>query len=271
MEDTLDYHQIQGNIMLNYADYGFIKARYLFIRIDKVNHGMEFVKNIWKFITPASSLMKIGLQDKVPTATTNVAFTYHGLQRLGLPALTLQSFPDEFIMGMNARRKILGDDKKSSPEYWDKIWKDFESIHIFISMEARNPSDLENRYNEIIKLINEKDGIQLLDGHRSQVKDQTLPYQEASALYENGIPTPKEHFGYTDGISNPFFRGMTEEMGYLLGGGKKNGEGNLGYGDPELESTWAPLETVIPGGAPKVAAAAEPEKKAMGSTDAGYK
>jgi branched-chain amino acid transport system substrate-binding protein len=35
--------------------------------------------------------------------------------------------------------------------------------------------------------------------------------------------------------------------------------------------SWAPLETVIPAGAPAVAAAAEPEKKPMGSTDAGYK
>ncbi len=82
-----------------------------------------------------------------------------------------------------------------------------------------------------------------MDGHRTTDKDKTQKYQDASALYdENGLPTDKEHFGYSDGISNPFFKGMTAEMGNVMGGGKKNGS-KLGYGNPELESTWAPLET----------------------------
>ena len=44
MKDSLDYHDIQGNILVNYAEFGFIKARYLFFTIKNVEHGMDFVK-----------------------------------------------------------------------------------------------------------------------------------------------------------------------------------------------------------------------------------
>ncbi len=240
MENILNYHDIQGNIMVNYAEFGFIKARYLFFKITNIDHGRDFVKDVQRFITASSLWTDQNIER--PAATTNIAFSYNGLKRLGLPVLTLQSFPDEFITGMNGRRAILGDNGDSKPENWDKVWQEADDVHIFVSIEAFNEENLESRYWEIIQLIKDKDGIELLDGHRTKDKDKTLKYQDASALYENNIPTAKEHFGYSDGISNPFFKGMTEEMGNLLGGGKKNGS-KLGYGNPELESTWAPLET----------------------------
>ena len=245
MKDLLDYHDIQGNILVNYAEFGFIKARYLFFNVKNVEHGMDFVKEVRKLVTPASLWTKgeVTLPWELPAATTNIAFTYNGLKRLGLPVLTLQSFPDEFIIGMNGRRTILGDDGQSSPKYWDKIWKNPEQVHMFISIDARTEEDRENRYKQILDLLSRFKGVELLDGHRTENKGKTLCYQDAAALNDSrGFPTNKEHFGYADGISNPFFKGMTEEMGSVMGGGKKNGP-KLGYGNPELTSTWAPLET----------------------------
>jgi hypothetical protein len=52
--------------------------------------------------------------------TTNVAFTYRAW-RARHPTRSLQTFPDEFAMGMRGRRDILGDDGKSAPEHWDPI------------------------------------------------------------------------------------------------------------------------------------------------------
>jgi len=239
MAEPLDYHDIQGNIMVYYQQFGYLKARYLFLKINNVYGGQKFVRGVQRFITPASQWLS--KNPELPKATTNISFTYNGLKKLGLPTLTMQSFPDEFIMGMRGRRTILGDEGHSDPENWDVIWH--HDVHIFISIDAVDEENREKRYDEINELILTNQGVELMDGHRSMDKGKTLEYQDASALYdENGHPTDKEHFGYSDGISNPFFKGMTADMGNLIGGGKKN-RSKFGYGNPELESTWAPLET----------------------------
>ena len=97
---------------------------------------------------------------------------------------------------------------------------------------------IEERFLKIKELIDSHSEVILLDGCKVS-ENKNIPYQDASVLYDkSGIPTAKEHFGYTDGISNPYFKGMTEEMGELLGGGKR-----VGYADPKLKTSWAPLET----------------------------
>jgi hypothetical protein len=70
--------------------------------------------------------------------TTNVAFTYQGLRELGVPRASLQSFPDEFAMGMRARRDILGDDGASAPERWDAVWRAEEPPHVLIWINGRD-------------------------------------------------------------------------------------------------------------------------------------
>lgn len=245
MDTVLDLYDIQGNILKNYAEFGFIKARYLFFSIEKGEHGRQFLHDSLPLIT-SSAPWKSDIANAGgvawPLATTNISFTYNGLKAMGLPVQTLQSFPDEFIIGMRGRRTILGDNGSSDPSNWDEVF--LKEIHFFISIEAETDKGIEDRYAEILKIITDKglNGVKLLDGHRAEGTD-TKKYQDASVLYENGLPTAKEHFGYTDGISNPFIKGMTSEMGELAGGGKKNIQGKLGYGNPELESTWLPLET----------------------------
>jgi len=247
MDTTLlDLYDIQGNIMKNYAEFGFIKARYLFFKVNNGEQGRTFLKGVRGYITSAAPWTAgAGNVNGVPwpECTTNISFTYNGLKTLGVSVQTLQSFPDEFIVGMRGRRSILGDNGPSDPDKWDPVFH--EEIHIFMSIEGQTEKAIEDRYNEILNILTLQNlnGVMLLDGHRAEKGEAHKPYQDASVLYENGLPTAKEHFGYTDGISNPFFKGMTAEMGELAGGGKKNDKGKLGYGDPELDSTWLPLET----------------------------
>jgi Dyp-type peroxidase family len=242
----LDLFDIQGNIMRNYAEYGFIKARYLFFKVISGSHGRTFLKGIQGYITSAAPWTGGNISDQGvpwPEATTNVSFTYNGLKTLGISVQTLQSFPDEFIVGMRGRRTILGDNGPSDPENWDPVFH--KEIHIFVSIEGQTEEAVDKRYNEIVSILskNQLDGVELLDGHRAEKGEPDKQYQAASVIYQDGLPTAKEHFGYTDGISNPFFKGMTPDMGELAGGGKKNNKGKLGYGNPELDSTWLPLET----------------------------
>jgi len=239
MNTVLDLHDIQGNIMWFYPEFGFLKGRNVFFQIIKSPHGRDFINGLVPEIT-SSAPWASDSDTPWPEATTNISFTYNGLKKLGISVQTLQSFPDEFIMGMRGRRSILGDDGPSAPDKWDEIWR--EEVHVFISIGGADEAAIKKRYDEILKLIKDLDGVKLLEGHRNK-EGTSKSYQNTSALYENGLPTPKEHFGFSDGISNPFFKGMTPEMGEVIGGGKKNSTDKKGYGNPQLEATWAPLET----------------------------
>jgi Dyp-type peroxidase family len=59
-----------------------------------------------------------------------------------------------------------------------------------------------------------------------------MNYQDASAVFENGLPTAKEHFGFTDGIGNPYFEGCGNSVSRIPGRGKLMRDGS-----------WKPLAT----------------------------
>jgi deferrochelatase/peroxidase EfeB len=178
-----------------------------------------------------------------PSATTNVAFTYDGLKSLGLPIQTLHSFPKEFAMGMKLRRDILGDNGVNSPDNWDQIWCD-KPVHMWVSINGSAEqgegaeANITARYLQVMALVAEtQGGVELLTGHSGENGEQNLKYQDVSAVYENGLPTAKEHFGYTDGISDPFFKGKSSNPENVIGAGKPT------LKDPSTLAGWEPLET----------------------------
>jgi len=245
----LDLHDIQGNIIKAYGRYGFPKGRYVFFHIADGMAGRQFVQALAPSITTSAPWRMRGAAKThvhgektsgghVPGVTTNIAFTYHGLRELGVPRASLQSFPDEFAMGMKARRDILGDDGASDPAKWDPIWSGDE-VHILVAINARDEECLELRYNDVLALCDEfRGGVVLLKGHRGPNGQDDLPYQPASAIYDNtGEPTSKEHFGYTDGIGDPYFKGSGSHPSNVIGGGKATGR------SPESTDGWEPLET----------------------------
>jgi Dyp-type peroxidase family len=260
----LDLHDVQGNIIKAYGRYGFPLGRYILFRINQAEHGRAFISALGPSITTSAAWRQGGsLTDgtAIPEVTTNIAFTYHGLRELGVPRASLQSFPDEFAMGMRARRDILGDDGSSAPEHWDPVWTEDEPPHVLIWINGRDAACLERRYREILALVaGTGGGVQLLTGHRGAGGREDLPYQEASAIYLDGEPTSKEHFGYTDGINNPFFKGSGEHEANVIGGGKvthlpaetpagweplETGEFLLGYKDEALECPEAPIPKLL--------------------------
>lgn len=238
MAQDLNLTDIQGNIVKAYGSLGFVKARYLFLQInDKDNQdikgskGREFVKNILEKVTSAEHWSK----DTSPSVTTNIGFTFSGLQALKVPTETLIGFPEDFVMGMKKRKAILGDDGPSDPEYWDKIWQQ-ETVHIWISINGKTLEAIEERYQWIVEKIEAASGgVKLLTGHRGE-KDENvednLPYQDASLLYDDGKPNGKEHFGYSDGFGDPVFEGQTKVKARVLGRGKLTKTGD-----------WEPLAT----------------------------
>ena len=259
MSANLDLHDIQGNIVFGYGRFGYPKARYVFFRINEGQAGRTFLQHLIPFVTTSAPLDK---QQKVlpkPSCTTNLGFNFAGLAQLGVPDASLRTFPEEFRMGMAARAEILGDDETSAPEYWDSIWRDQpQAAHLWVSLNAIDEPTLEQGYQRLIKALEavnqshqspknstEAKAVELLLGHRGPSGDQDLPYQEGSAIYQTltledgsniSVPTAKEHFGYTDGISDPYFQGMSQDSNEVIGAGAP------ASGDPATAAGWKALD-----------------------------
>ena len=61
-----------------------------------------------------------GGADTPDETSITVAFTYRGLEALGVPQASLDSFAPEFRQGMAARAEMLGDVGESGPDHWEK-------------------------------------------------------------------------------------------------------------------------------------------------------
>jgi len=223
MANLLQLSDIQGNIV---RAYRFPLARYIMLKITDGARAREFLRKIVPHIT-TGEIWRGGVK---PEATTNIAFSYHGLKALGLDESCLRQFPLAFAEGMKARGEILGDTDDSSPDHWDKCWRD--EVDILLTINARTVSKLSN-----LSEISAAEKAHLNEHHEAlrslcQVTGgvRLLGSQEGNVLFYDGKPTAKEHFGFTDGIGNPAFSGTDFNVMKIPGRGKQLQDG-----------TWAPL------------------------------
>lgn len=240
MAARLDLDDVQGNIVKAYGRYGFPVARYVFFHIKVPVAGRKFVGDMVPLVTTGVPWPDLS---KTPQVATNIGFTYEGLRHLDIPEVTLHGFPEAFSMGMKARREIVGDIGPSLYRTWDPVWNnrddDKQHVHIIVTIDGKQETDLETRYQKILQILSNNPGVVQLVGHRGGGKHD-LPYQSASALPSPetpGYPGGKEHFGYSDGISTVFFEGCGEDPNLVIGGGKPTGK------DPRTPAGWAPLAT----------------------------
>lgn len=237
MTQKLELTDIQGNVLRAYGRFGYPVARYVFFNIRDGRKGRAFIEAITKRVTTAVEWGDGPGKAQQPDWTLNIALAYQGLKELGLPRASLIGFSPEFISGMKDRQDILGDDGPSAPQHWDPIWctnrvERDKDIHIFISLNARMPQFLAEGYQWLLGEVEKTGGgVVQLDGHRGD-NGEILPYQDSRIVMENGLPTAKEHFGYTDGISDPVFEGVPYDVDRLPGRGKQMPNGQ-----------WAPLAT----------------------------
>lgn len=248
---NLDLADIQGNVLTAYGKLGFPKGRVLLFNVSNAAAGCAFVEALRPLVTtalrwPSSKAIATGAREvSRPFATLNLAFTWRGLLALGVPVRTLRGMPDEFIDGMAARARMLGDDfPADSPGRWDEVWRPgAATVHILIMLNAQ--ADQAGAARPELDLLTDRlralaqasgTGVTLLSGHGPARAD----VQELSALYEDdgrggAQPTPLEHFGFVDAISDPVFHGQLPEhgaRGRAIGGGKLDRDG-----------AWSPLAT----------------------------
>jgi Dyp-type peroxidase family len=228
---TIDVSDVQGFAL---KGYNFPYARYLLLELLHYDSARKFIGAILPHITTGERW------DHKPLTTLNIAFTHKGLVELQLPVATLLSFPVEFQQGMKARGDILYDTGLNAPNHWDEVWQT-DRVHVWLAVNAQTPEALSAACVELDGLMHETGGARLLQS------------QDAAAVFVDGKPSTKEHFGYTDGFGNPDFKGA--ERNCVPGQGKLTKEGGwealatgeflLGYADEAGEIPVAPIPHLL--------------------------
>ncbi|MBN8228382.1 Dyp-type peroxidase [Corallococcus macrosporus] len=183
-------------------------ATYILLRIDERSAGRELMRRLGAAVTPASDPGSAAADPGL-----GVALTYHGLEALGVPRDSLDSFAWEFRQGMAARAKTLGDDGESSPEHWEPPLGTSE-VHVVLTALSPNQARLEAALDRAHTALRALGGIT------------ALWRQDCHAL-----STGKEPFGFRDGISHPAIEGSGIPGSNPHEAPLKPGEFVLGYPD----------------------------------------
>jgi Dyp-type peroxidase family len=250
----LDLADIQGNILQDFVS-GYPTARFVLLNITNAEKGRAFILSYRAKVTTAlrwshSAAYAGKIQATKAKVAINLGVTYKGFAALGLPTRTLSRMPPEFIDGMRNRAEILGGlEEKESLQLWDSAWTD--DVHVLIGLNALiDPAtglagpELATETTYLQNLCAHFD-MRIIAGHARSRE----PWQDATAILRKNRatynPVPIEHFGFTDGISNPVFEGQFGDAHadaiMAIGNGKildaKHGAPN------DDESRWGPLAT----------------------------
>lgn len=228
----LNETDIQGFVL---RGYNMPFARYLFLHFEDSSRARKLIGRLLPIVTTGQHW-----DSGKPQSTVNIAFTHRGLSALDLPQATLLTFPVEFQQGMKSRAGILGDTGLNAPEHWDRLWHD-NRVHAWLGINGQSTAALDACCAEIQAMLDETHGaVQLAS-------------QDAAAIMDNGKPTTREHFGYTDGFGNPDYLGVDRStqpgQGKLMPDGTwgplATGELLLGYADEAGELPVAPVPHIL--------------------------
>ena len=122
---TVELDDIQATV-LRYRPEPYF-GTHVMLHVDDARAGREFLRRLTPHVESAAEWWRAG------NAWISVAITYAGLEALGVPEDSLQSFPEAFRVGMAARADKLLDHGVNDPKHWEP---QFESglIHIGVSV-----------------------------------------------------------------------------------------------------------------------------------------
>jgi Dyp-type peroxidase family len=179
---VLELDDIQGTVLRERSSP--YAAAYFLLRIDNPAHGRELLRRLSPHVTTTANW-----RDPPLRAWLTVALSYAGLQALGVPQASLDSFPTAFRQGMAARAEIVGDVGDSSPEHWDTPLGSTD-VHVALDLSARDDTTLRSVLVAARRAHTDLPGVSVI------YKLDTPP-----------LPTGRTHLGYVDGISQPTIEG----------------------------------------------------------------
>ena len=200
---TLELHEIQA-VVLRPRPAPYV-GTYVLLRVDDAEAGREALRRLAPHIASATNWWK--------EANTWLALgiSYAGLEALGVPQESLQSFPEAFRVGMAARAQQLRDVGVNDPKNWDKP---YGAGHVHIGVMAF--SDSEEKRQRALAIAREQ--------YEGASGVTVLATQDFGAQ-----PGDLNSLGYKDGIDQPAIEGSGVEPPPGYGRPIKAGEFILGY------------------------------------------
>jgi Dyp-type peroxidase family len=178
---VIDAADLQGGIVRGYGQR-FGHARHLFARVREPRAARAFLAALADPVTTEEE------RAAHPETTLNVALSFRALAALDLPAWILDGFPTEVREGMASRADRLGDDRRR----WEADLRDLEVLLVVHAQSADALAAEAGRWER--ELGGAGSGLELAH------------VQPAALLGEQ-----REHFGFTDGFSQPAIEGVARE------------------------------------------------------------
>jgi len=175
---TIELGDIQGNVLRGYT---MPAAAYLWLRIVDVAEARALMRRMLPQVVTAAPW------SEAPATAMNVAFTFAGLQALGLDDDVLASFPEVFREGMAARADRLGDRGPSAPSTWEP---GFDEAHVLVTVSAVDAAHLQAALESVI-------------GEDAEMRAVALVHLQQAEALAGG----RDHFGFFDGIAQPAIEG----------------------------------------------------------------
>lgn len=203
----VDRSDVQGLVA---SGFGAHPASTLLLMRFGPKGARDWLRRLLPFVTSARR------GERLEPVHLNVALSFMGLTRLGLPAETLAAFAPEFRAGMAARAPVLGDVGEDDPRHWE-FGNAERPVDALLLVYARDEPILEGKRRELLGLA-----------ERFDVSCLELP------TYLD--PEHREHFGFRFAVSEPRIRG-----GLARGrGGVSLPPGELLLGYPNVSGERAP-------------------------------
>ena len=235
MTATLNFHDIQGNIL---RAYNFRAGIHYFVRLRDGESGRALLRDLVPEVTRALTWTT------KPVITLNIGLTFSGLKVLRIDRSVLAALPDAYREPIRERAPVqLGDD----PEEWERELgtPDTHLVVMLASNERAQTgaASLPARFPQLACA-----GLWLM---------RRLREHGARRVYRQYVETlpekQREHFGFADGFGQPAVEGMSNNLpgqGTLRPGTGtwddiKAGEFILGYPNEDGESELGPAAWLL--------------------------
>ena len=182
----LDLHDIQGGV-LHERPSPYV-GTYLLLRIDDRAAGRELIRRLHRLVESQREA-----PDPASETSITVAFTYHGLEALGVPQSSLDTFAPEFREGMAGRAAELGDVGANDPLHWERP---LGTSEVHVAVAALSP-DAERHQAAVERARRACE----------ELSDVELVWRQD--CYQ--LPTGRTSFGFKDGIGQPTVEGSGRE------------------------------------------------------------
>ena len=218
------------DLALNDIQSGVLRPRpspyastYLVVRIDDPKAGRELMGRLAQVVSSAAATTSAAQAN----TWVSVSLTYRGLEALGVPQDSLDSFAWEFKQGMAARAKALGDVGESAPEHWEAPLGT-NDVHVIVTGLAPDQAALEAAIGRARSALADLEGVAV------------IWRQDCHAL-----PTEREPFGFKDGFGHPAVEGSGIPGTNTAEAPFKAGEFVLGYPDETGDLPPMPTPEVL--------------------------